>query len=292
MQIAQRWPYLQAFISLFAGLLLIGALLFLFESLTLTQTNASTFIDRPAPLASIRSTANILAITPSYTYYLPLVFRPYGTIYGQIFENGWPAPNISVTLYFCDQHFYSPKGDIYCGSQYFYTVTDQEGRYEFKSMPTLTLTHPIPLTQTYLVFWINSDNNPARLAQWQTRILDSYTFGDVVNIGNFDIGNVRLTSPFSGTVVGFPTTFRWLRRGFSASDSYNPCIFGGFFVHPVLPPDVIGCGQPLGYVDHFTLPSPFAGIDYDFYYTWRVQISSPDGGKGETHENVFRFARP
>jgi hypothetical protein len=156
-------------------------------------------------------------------------------------------------------------------------------------MPTLVNAGPYMVPQTYHVFWENANNDPNRLSSWRTRILDSYTAGDWVNIGNFDIGGITLLSPPNGSLVPFPVEFQWRRRASAPSDSYSPCIWARLDSNasnmPLIPPVVVRCNEPLGYVDSFVLE--YASFQTEHY--WIVQVYGPTGGKGETHRHTVTF---
>jgi hypothetical protein len=202
---------------------------------------------------------------------------------------------MTITLFFCKSWATAPKGEIYClDGQAFHEVTNDAGGSEFLNLPTLVLTDSggWPYSQTYQVSWRNTDNNPARLNHWFTRSLDSYTEGDIVDMGRFDISAVKLLAPASGVVVDFPVTFRWQRRSASPTDSYRPCIYGGFFPPPPIPPDMFGCNDPpLGYVDRFVLQRPplfSIDIDYEYEYFWNVEVFDDIGGSG----TIYRYRHP
>lgn len=287
-----------------------------------TQRQTSAQLDgTPTPSSPQRSggrgelSAASLRRTLSPTAYLPLVFRPHGTLYGKVSENGVPIAGITVTLVYCKVYELNPISGIQCSdAQALNTTTDEGGMYRFFDMPTLIITGTVPMSQTYQVQWANSDNNPNRLRSWATRELSSYTLGDVVNIGDFDLGGVSLIAPQPNAVVSFPVTFRWTRRANVPSDSYSPCIWGGIASRdstsldrfrsnvggpssgaavgpqPPPPPDIIWCGKPLGYVDSFVVAA-FAGVDYGYYYQWMVQVYDQAGGSGETDSVFFQFSQ-
>jgi hypothetical protein len=254
------------------------------------QANAQSQADNGSrPLAPTSASTSY-----TYTSFLPLVSRPHGTIYGRVFEQGAPVAGISVTLEFCYDYLPFPKGPPggYCEFQFFDTTTNQDGEYGFLDMPTLVVTSEFSLTQTYQVHWTNYTNNPNRLAYWDTRVLDSYALGDISNLGDFDISNVALLSPKSDTIVSFPAIFSWRTRADVTQDSYGLCVFGGFSDYPGPSMDMVGCNQPLGYVDSYVIQSPFEGIDYGYGYWWWVEVFDQSGGIGGSYSNAITFAPP
>jgi hypothetical protein len=227
--------------------------------------------------------------TLTYTLYLPLVLQPPGRLYGQVLENGVPAVGVPVTLYFCRD--YEQTFAVVCfDTQVFNTVTDEAGRYEFTDMPTLIVTGSLMLPQTYQMVWNRFGSDPNRLLRWQSRKLSSYTAGDVVDIGDFDISGIQLIAPRAGSVVTFPVTFQWTVRSEVPSDSYSPCIWwGGSWPKKPLPPpmEVVRCHEPLGYVDSFVLERPAGFYLTDCY--WIVEVYDPTGGVGVTDLIAFKF---
>jgi hypothetical protein len=261
--------------------------------------------------------ATPLGTTLFQTVYLPLVSRPPDvSLHGTVSENGVPVAGVTVTLFFCRAHDWNPIADVYCSDfQFQYTTTDAAGKYEFYALPTLIITGYDLMSQTYQVWWENHDDDPDRLRYWWTRELDSYQAGDVVDMGDLDIGGVSLIWPQAGSIVSLPVIFEWTRRAHVPSDSYSPCIVGGIASQgsaplnnirsgmdgpsiigpleplPPPPPDRIGCDQPMGYVDSFVL-TEFDGIDYEYPYRWMVQVYDQAGGSGLSGFVYFHFAAP
>jgi hypothetical protein len=219
------------------------------------------------------------------------VMGPPEGLYGWVYEDGQPAVGITVTLDYCREYKMPPGPPFtpYCSDQELFTAaTTGEGMYRFLGMSTTSPTQ----TQSYQVLWEN-DGDPNLLRSWETQIVYSYTAGTGVNIGTFDIGNVGLISPISGTVTGFPTTFEWQLRDKSPWDSYGVCLYGGFRPPPPMNWDVVGCDEQLGYTNTRTFTDPFAGIDYGYDYYWYVKVWDPSGGVGISYGlNTAVFAAP
>lgn len=234
--------------------------------------------------------------TDVYSTFLPIIFNPPGRLYGYITEYGTPAANITVTLEFCKLYRYAPQPQFppYCAEKdIYYAATNSDGTYQFINMPTLVVTGEVGMTQTYRVEWSNSKGISNRLSGWKSRLVDSYAFGDQVNVGSFDIGNVTLIQPAPGaTIASFPVTFTWLHRPGVSLDNYDFCLWGGMEVYPVLLYDSIGCGQPIGNKVSFEISSPFNGIDYGEDYWWHIGVFDATGGHGISHQNHIQFTSP
>ena len=282
------------------------------------------------PTGQNRLVVSPLSTTFSETIYLPLVSRPPGELYGQVLEHGMPITSpTTVILDYCTLYDFLPvaQGIVCTKAQTLQTTTDESGWYRFVNLPTLVVTGPLSITQSYQVYWGNDDQSPNRLGSWSTRKLSSYTSGDVIDLGNFDVSDVRLISPQASLTVSVPITFRWARRVNTPSDSYSPCIWGwpgntsqpltstlqillrsnSQFGHvpflPQIPPPPTylwcsppdGSDQPLGYVDHFILSSvgnvncrAVGGYGGCF---WGVNVYDQYGGYGYSRE-YFNFYTP
>ncbi len=282
------------------------------------------------PTGQNRLVASSLSTTFSETIYLPLVWRPFGELYGQVLENGMPISSpTTVNLAYCLLYDFVPAWqDTLCvKAQTLQATTDNSGWYRFVNLPTLVVTGPLSITQSYQVYWGNDDQNPNRLGSWWTNKLSSYTSGDAIDLGKFDISDVRLIAPQASATVSVPVTFRWARRMHTPSDSYSPCIWGwpGNTSRPVTstlqilwrsntqfeqtpfrprippPPTYLWCSPPygydppLGYADQFILNSigdvncrAVGGYGGCF---WGVNVYDQNGGYGYSRE-YFNFYTP
>jgi hypothetical protein len=131
-------------------------------------------------------------------------------------------------------------------------------------------------------------STPGRLASWSSRTITSYTQGDIVNLGNFDIGGIALLTPTSGATVHFPVTFQWTPRRNVPADQYNVCVAGGMFIPKLNPGDLI-CLGPSGYTNQVIMDKPFDGIDYGYGYQWYVEVPDDTGGTGYSSSIPFSF---
>jgi uncharacterized delta-60 repeat protein len=191
-----------------------------------------------------------------YTY-LPFILYQLN-LYGRVTDKGAPAAGISLSLRFFDGTNWSTMAT---------TVTNPDGVYNFANIPDLTP------GQKYYVLYTNQ-NDPNRLWIWGTKVITSYTIGSSINIGNFDISNIILSSPAPGSIVTLPYTFQWVRRLASLGDSYEFDLYDPYDGDPYFYTPM------LGYVDNYILTGLPAGFVNGANYAWEVYAYSPDGGSG------------
>ena len=233
-----------------------------------------------------------LSDTQAYTLYLPFVMKPPGMLYGTVTEFGLPAANVGIGLKRCLTWGTAPGGERFCATWDTYsTTTDHNGWYAFIDPPTLVISPGQVYSQTYLASWHNYPSVPNRLDYWESRVIDSYTEGDIVNLGNFDIGAITLLTPPAGSDVHFPVTFQWIPRHNVPTDNYNVCVFGGMIIPKYDPGDFV-CLGPFAYTNQVTMADPFIGIDYGYGYNWYVSVPDETGGVGYSRNVPFTFASP
>ncbi len=191
-----------------------------------------------------------------YTY-LPLVSYRL-KLYGKVTQNGTAAPGISLLLRFFNGSQWSTQAT---------TVTDSNGVYNFVDVPDLAP------GQKYYVLYSNT-SDPNRLWVWGTREITSYTQYSSINIGNFDIANIGLSSPPPGSSVKLPYVFQWVPRPASVGDSYEYDLYDPYNVSPYYYTPL------LGYVANYLLPGLPAGFVNNHLYAWEIWAYSPDGGSG------------
>ena len=199
----------------------------------------------------------------SFSVYLPQVLKAANTIYGRVTDDGASAPGVLLTLWFYDGSNWSTKG---------VTITDSNGGYRFTAIPALLA------SQKYFVEYFNT-SDPSHLWAWETRQLTSFSAGSVVNIGNFDIAEIVLSSPPSEETVSLPQTFQWGPRPATLSDSYE------FDLYEDCNPPREDCpiwwtDPPLGYVGSYNLTGLPQGFDPDTQYWWEILVYGPDGSSG------------
>lgn len=196
---------------------------------------------------------------PSGQIFIPVVSREiYRGIHGIVSLAGSPITGVDLELRFFDGANWST---------FAHTVTDANGLYSFPTAPSLSP------GQRYYVLYSNPENNPGRLGAWFTRQLETYIFGQDVVIGNFELGQIYLSSPQPGATVSLPFMFQWYPRWAIYTDSYGWEIFDPFGLAYFATP-------PLGYTGGYTVSGLPSGFETSKPYAWYVSVYSPDGGYG------------
>lgn len=137
--------------------------------------------------------------------------------------------------------------------------------------------------QLYYVRYGPNTADPRYLYDWYGPDITSYTAGESVPGGDFDIANVELLSPDSGAVVTLPTTFTWRRRGL-AGDSY------GWSLFDPAGDDWWWTGD-LGDVSGFTLTGLPEGATYGKEYGWDVWVfRGPDSYGSSFYYHAVTFS--
>jgi hypothetical protein len=200
-------------------------------------------------------------INPVTSYYMPeaLNAAAFPGITGQVLYNGVPVGGIQVTLRKHDASLNTWNDAA------FYT-THSDGRFFFKEMPALDS------GDIYYVYYKNESLTTGRLWFWATRYITSYVYGSAVNLGTFDIADVRLDSPFNGTVDALPTTFAWTRRAAVPSDSYAFHLYD--YTDSI--PEFISAS--LGYTNSYTLNTLPTSFYPNTTYHWDLYVIPPGGG--------------
>lgn len=201
---------------------------------------------------------------PDSWVYIPLVKRETMGIYGYVTMDGAPIAGIPLDLRFYNGSDWSTAAS---------TTTDSVGKFQFLNAGTLTL------NQAYYVRFLTDDVDPSNylgyLATWHTKLIESYTEGAGVQIGDFDIKDIVLVSPDSGASVDLPRTFNWQKRNASPSDRYEFNLFDEADGDPWFWTD-----PPLGFVNSYTLQSLPDGFEADTFYLWWMWVYDHPGGLG------------
>jgi hypothetical protein len=196
--------------------------------------------------------------------YLPLLSRNAGgKLFGQVTENGGKAPNVSLTL--CRLNSPADTNCTSMGS----TTTRADGTYAFYNMPALET------GQKYYAYFKNTAFKNGRLWYWQTRSLVTYTLGSQALLGNFDISDIKLSSPSSSITVTLPVAFAWQVRSANPSDSYEYDLY-----EPQSGSPYFYTQPPLGYVGSYRLNSLPNGFFANTRYVWEIWAYSPDKAFG------------
>src|SRR5579859_6179198 len=189
--------------------------------------------------------------------YLPLIFKPEPGLVGQVTFNGAPASGVLLDLRFFDGSAWST------GAQ---TTTDAHGNFAFRNVPALAP------GQKYYVRYLNTVAS-TRLFTWHTQMLTAYTGNSAVQIGSFDLADIKLLQPSPGASVHLPYTFQWAPRPATPTDNYRFELFD-----PNGPADWLSA--PVGYAGGFTLTGLPGGFGTGAQYGWDVIVNGPDGGFG------------
>jgi hypothetical protein len=169
-------------------------------------------------------------------------------IYGKVTYKGASAAGIALALRRWDGSGYTTQGS---------TTTDSDGRYKFTEAPSL------PAGHSYYVRYSNGSNSNY-VSGWYNPDINSYSAGDNVAGGDFDIAGVALLSPtpdYSSTV---PITFQWVMRGISG-DTYRWVMFDLSTGDGWITGD-------LGAVDKFTITALPSDANYGQRYGWYVAV--------------------
>ncbi len=240
-----------------------------------SKIDRQTLFTHRSQSVDLSYTADI-TFTPAFTTHLPLISnfipRPPAGIYGQITYEGIPIGGIELKLNRCFR--VGTDTDWSCFGAYAqYTSTLADGSYQFPAASSLGA------EQKYYVKWYNgynSSGNPNYVSEWHGPDILTYTAGQIVRGGSFDIANTLLLSPTNATTVGLPAIFRWARRAATPSDSYRVLLMGttdaSYWQSPLL-----------GYVESYTLTNLPSNFTAGTRYAWLIEINTSDG-MGFSHE--------
>jgi hypothetical protein len=196
--------------------------------------------------------------------FLPVVLRSasqgvHGGIYGWVSYYGTPPASVPLALRFYNGTAWSTAATT--------TSSGDTGYYMFINVPTLQS------GQRYYVRFGPNITDSQYLASWHGPLITSHAAENSQAGGDFDIANVFLDSPGSGSLVSLPAQFLWLRRELG-SESYRWVLWD-------CPPSGTGTSlwtsSDLGDVDNFTLDALPTGYTADEVYCWYVQVyAGPD----------------
>lgn len=201
--------------------------------------------------------------------YLPLTMRlapaqPQG-IYGRVTYAGAPAAGIPLAL----RRFDPGAG----WTTALTTTTDSEGKYRFVAVLSL-----LP-GQKYYVRYGTNQSDPNYVSDWWLPEITSYTAGQSVHGGDFDLKNIPLVSPPDDAARALPVTFQWLTRGI-AGDSYRFKMFDPNS-------DKAWSSNDLGAASSFTLGSVPPGGSAGVPYIWYVRAHQGENSYGDSFEARF-----
>jgi len=187
-----------------------------------------------------------------------------GSIYGRVTYMGNASSATYVHLRHCGQ-----TGVSYTCYSMLVVPTQPDGTYSFANARTLGA------NEYYYVRF--SGYGSSYLRYWKTKHLFSYTAGQTIQAGDFDIANVWPRAPWDGNTCALPCTFQWDRRPASPSDSYYIELWGDndlWWENP----------SPLGYVNSYQLGSLPTGFSTGVQYLWDVAIAGPNGEYGYSYQ--------
>ena len=198
----------------------------------------------PTPMLTATSTRTpTRTATPSRTP----TSQPAG-IYGRVTYYGSAVSGAPLTLRFWNGTTWSEKAS---------TTTGADGSYLFGSVPSLGA------GQVYYVRY-RQDTDDRYLFGWYGPEITVYTSGARQRGGSFDIANVTLLAPESGSSLPLPITFTWQQRGIPG-DTYRWHLFdpGGYYSW---------LSNDLGAVGGATLSGLPEGAVYGKLYGWDVYV--------------------
>jgi hypothetical protein len=141
------------------------------------------------------------------------------------------------------------------------TTTDALGRYHFTSVPSLET------GEAYRVHFDNTAVDARYVSYWYGPEITSYTAGQAVDGGEFDIANVVLLAPDTDDWVSLPAEFRWGRRELPR-DGYR------WYLFDLDDPSTFWWTDDLGDVGSYTLTGLPWGAVYGKVYGWYVLVYS------------------
>lgn len=186
-------------------------------------------------------------------------------LYGRVLLNGAAVSGVALQLRFFNGSVWSTLAN---------TTTGDDGSYMFANVATLSA------GQKLYVRYQNVTQTTGRLFLWSTRTLTTYEAGSAVDLGAFDIADVALVSPPTGSDLSLPAVFAWTPRAASPTDAY--------FVEIYDPSDYLPrwLSPLVGHSASYTLGGLAASLATDTPYAWDLVISTPEAGSG-----VSRVAR-
>jgi len=205
---------------------------------------------------------------PSFWVYLPLVTHRYVPgVHGQITYKGTAAAGVALQLWLCDSSS--------C-SEAFTTTTNAAGVYTFANVPSLGVDQ-----RYYVRFGPNTApaGDSRYLSNWYGPDILSYSAGDSVAGGAFDIADVAPLLPCTDAKVFLPVRFSWQPRQLGA-ETYRLLLS-----NPVTG-EILWESADLGDVGSFGFDTLPPGLVLSQTYRWQVNAYSASQGFGSS------FAQP
>lgn len=172
---------------------------------------------------------------------------------GIVTYDSTPVSNIELEL-----RFYNGTS----WSTYATTATNSNGYYQFGSVPSLGS------DQYMYVRWYNSSSNSNWLSYWSCWSIAAGDSSDLY-ICDFDLKDISLISPSSGSNISLPYTFQWNKRS-TLSDDYELNLADLTDYAPYW-------WSSFGYVDNYEMLSLPTGFFPNEQYAWWMWVYGPDG---------------
>ncbi len=219
----------------------------------------------PTETATEAPTATATAV-PS-----PTVKRPTGRITGRIIADGQPLedgygddglPQIELRLGLGDSWTKVDRAIIEGG----------DGRFVFQDPPALRE------GERYEVWWINPPPPVGAdlfLDRWRSRAVTAFGDGQDVDLGSFDVADLKLQSICNDCLQTAPIEFKWTARN-RPTEIYRWALFDGFSPSIEARNDA-WLSESLGRKTSF-ITGPPSGHDFDKRYRWYVRIEDTSTG--------------
>lgn len=228
---------------------------------TLTPTSPPTATATPTDIPTATATPT------------PTEVRPTGRIHGHMTVDGQPmAAGFGVPPYPQIELHKRVSGEW---ERVVSTVTTEGGAFEFLNPPALGP------GEVYRVVWLNDVDtgfgSDIWVHRWWSRNVAVFGSGEDIDIGTFELADLRYLSPCHDCHQTLPITYKWSARA-NKSDVYRWRLYKG-------------CGsledrynfyetQSLGRATEYTLNSPPPTYTYDTTYCWYIFISDGENGTG------------
>lgn len=141
---------------------------------------------------------------------------------------------------------------------------------------------PLEEGQAYQVWWVNDDNEEVQgdsrfLHRWWSLPIETLEPGDDVDVGTFDVTDLKYKSICHDCLQSLPIEFEWTARS-NRSEKYQWSLFRG--CGDVRNREGAWRTRSLGHARSYTLEAPPPGFRLNEKYCWYVFIDDGDNGTG------------
>jgi len=152
-------------------------------------------------------------------------------------------------------------------------IVDEEGRYFFENPPALAE------GEVYQVWWVNPPGLGADLwmGRWWSRDIPAFGSGEDVDLGVFELADLKMTDPCHDCGQTPPIEFKWQPRE-HASERYRWAVFSGCD-QDVSQRATAWLSADLGRASSYETGPP-AGFRLDTRYCWYVRVDDGENGGG------------